>query len=268
MHEVSDKPVSIGELDITAIREEFAIAEPSLPWKPQYDPYQNGGWFTCSLMNPAGLSDNNVIADGIARPTELMFLFPTLARLLENLTFKVMWVRLAKMAPDAMLWEHIDYTELNSKKKYRLHIPLLSNKDACLILPGQAVHLPSGNMWLIDPKNRHAAVNRGSTSRVHLLLDLYLDQKLEEMIGKAKPLMEFTQLPKLDCKRRKDLLERASRLLELGFIGAAERLLLRSFLFYDLGEVSSYDLLIDLYTADSARGQHWNETKKVHLGIN
>lgn len=260
--------LAIGKIDLAPIVEEFSIADTGLPWAPQYGPYQNGGWHTCSLMNPAGRSSENVIADGLAQPTELMEQFPQLKKFLDSSHLKLMWVRLAKMSPDAALWEHVDYTELNAVKKFRIHIPIKTNSDAVLVFPGQAVHIACNHIWLLDPHSlRHAAVNRGSSNRVHLLLDVYADESLERLIANGQPIGQVCQLPTLSASQRTNLIERAARLAKLGFLTAANQLLLKSFLNYDLGAESSYDLLVELYSSDSLKGtENWTEIKNAHLG--
>ncbi|CAN5195274.1 hypothetical protein BH10CYA1_BH10CYA1_55760 [soil metagenome] len=270
MHDNFRPVISIAEFDLTSIAEEFSIAEPTLPWAPQYGHYQNGGWYTCTIMNHSGVSTDNVIADGTASPTELMAFFPKLTEYIAASGLSVMWARLAKMNAAAALWEHVDYTELSKTERYRLHIPIRTNDDAALIFPGQAIHLSPGYIWLIDPhSNRHAAVNRGNTSRVHLLLDVYSNRKLEELIEQAARLDYPTiALPKIQSHQRSDLLDRALRLVSLGFTTTADELLLSSFLHYDLSEESSYDLLIELYSASELKPQrnYWQERKDIHLG--
>ncbi len=263
--------IPIGLCDVSSLLEEFSIAEPSLPWAPQYGPYHNGGWYTCTIMNPSGDSNDNVIADGRAKPTELMSRFPKLAKFIAGCGYEVMWARLAKMNVSAALWEHVDYTELLDTTRYRLHVPLRTNQDAALVFPGQAIHLSAGTIWLLDPHSlRHAAVNRGSTSRVHLLLDVYNGPSLEDLIAKAESVCASSfSLPKLKFDQRADLLKRAGRLASLGFVSAAEQLLLSTFLQYDLEEESSYDLLIELYSVTCVlheRCQYWTERRAIHLG--
>ena len=255
--------------------EEVKIAYQALPWKEEYLAYQTSGWATCTLQNPTGSCSDNVITDGAAVPTDLMSWFPELGRFVRSTKLDVMWLRLAAMKRGAGLWEHTDYSELEDRPRLRLHIPLLTNPDAVMVFPGQTLHMSAGSLWILNPKDtRHAAVNRGFTTRIHVIIDCYITPVLSDLIDQSRTVAQSftTRLPTLTKSRRAELLTQAAELATLGFFQAAEHLLLESFYHFDLQDTCSYDLVLTLYERYSAiqapeRLTYWRERKRVHLAL-
>lgn len=259
---------------LARIVQEFQIASACLPWQAQYGAYQNGKWLTVSLMNGSADKSDNLIADGNARDTELMSRFPSLRSFLNQLGLSVMWMRLAQMGPGSMLYEHVDYTELDpSKPRLRLHLPLTTNPEASLIFPGYKVHIPSGYLWAIDPrKYRHGAINSGNHPRTHLLIDCYVNDWLAARLStrSSEHPSSIETLPILTSAMREDLLVRSSRLAGLNLFESAEVLLLKTFLQFNLGGETSYDFLLAMYSGLSANAERfsiWSTRKNTHLGL-
>lgn len=263
----------IPPVPLSKMIEEVKIAYKALPWREEYYEYQTSGWFTCTLQNPTGSCSDNVIIDGTAVMTNLMSWFPALGKFIRSIKLDIMWIRLAAMKRGAGLWEHTDYAELEDRPRLRLHIPLLTNPDAVIVFPGQMLHMPIGYMWILNPKEiRHAAVNRGFNTRVHVIIDCYITQTLSYLIDRSRsvPQSLITRLPLLTKSRRIRLLTQAAKLATLGFFQAAEHLLLESFYYFDLQDMYSYDLVIELYEKTLVfnapeRLVYWRERKKIHL---
>ncbi|MEU6617488.1 aspartyl/asparaginyl beta-hydroxylase domain-containing protein [Streptomyces sp. NPDC004041] len=55
-------------------------------------------------------------------------------------------MRLARLEPNACLWEHCDYDELDEVERHRLHIPLHTNSSAFLVTGGTKVHMGGGRI--------------------------------------------------------------------------------------------------------------------------
>jgi hypothetical protein len=63
------------------------------------------------------------------------------------------------------------------KRFHRLHIPLITNKDCLFTVGSETRHLQQGEIWEIDNDNQpHSVVNRGSTDRIHLLIDFFREK--------------------------------------------------------------------------------------------
>ncbi|KAF2108908.1 hypothetical protein BDV96DRAFT_503933 [Lophiotrema nucula] len=243
------------------------IQNANIPYKVHYDDYQSGGWFTAVLYAPDAKDEGNegTVRDGVAKPTTVAENLPCTRQFLDGLGLEYFTVRIARTDPDAWLWEHRDYIELNEdKKRLRLHIPLVSNPRAIMQFSQCSVHLAPGWLWKLDPMVSHAISNTSQESRTHIILDCYVNETLREMLdGEILEAKNMRLLPHLDAATRKELLIEAHDLFASQGMEKAEMHLLKTFHRYDLGEDTSYDLLIDLYREMGfrARENFWIEAQ-------
>jgi hypothetical protein len=64
-----------------------------------------------------------------------------------------------------------NYTFHYDPDSWRVHIPLITNEDAFMIVAGKLWHLPIGNAYLIKVKDYHSAMNAGKEDRIHIVFD-------------------------------------------------------------------------------------------------
>ncbi|WP_431980305.1 aspartyl/asparaginyl beta-hydroxylase domain-containing protein [Streptomyces qinglanensis] len=245
-----------------------ALTAPA-PWKAEYGEFQSGGWWTTSLMNTSGQAEDVRITDGTARPTAVLEHMPATASLLAGLGLSYMWVRLARLEANAFLWEHRDYDELDQVERHRLHIPLHTNSSAFLVTGGCKVHMSGGRIWRLTPTFAHGVCNLLGPDRIHLIADVYADDAYRHLAGRADAPAGAEVLPRA---READLagrLEAARRLADLGYIDAAEALLLRLFYSFALPEGTTYDLIAQLHAArgDQEASDHWSAAKSTLLAL-
>jgi len=228
------------------------ILSESLDWQEEYSEYQSGGWHTISLMNKSGDARDVLITDTIGEPTEVLKKLPATLEFLNLLGLSYMWVRLANMKPGACLWEHVDYAELTDRPRLRLHVPLTEERNAFLIIRGYKVHMNFGYLWKLDPRTNHAAVNFGVRDRIHMIIDCYVDEKLEALIVDemlredqiiALPRASDVALTPPENLNRDDL--------EIWFK--------KLFFTYNLQEENTYTLLASYYDkkGDTGRASYW-----------
>ncbi len=231
----------------------------AIPYKQSYSDYQSGGWHTAMLYNPTGSTDNNEIKDGHAVPTNVMKALPQTQAFLDGLGLSYFAVRVAKTEPGSYLWEHKDYIELGQDNKLRLHIPLVSNPNARMQFNNCSVHMAPGYIWKLNPTVNHSIANRGESDRTHLILDCYMNDHLQDLVM-SEMLMDRYVQPKPDLgPQRAVIIDEARSLLFSAGVHKAEDLLLKSFHDYDLGNQTSYDLLVDFYKdlGFKDRERHW-----------
>ncbi|MEU0660704.1 aspartyl/asparaginyl beta-hydroxylase domain-containing protein [Streptomyces lavendulocolor] len=267
---LSGQIVQLDRLDgslIERMRHE-ALTAPA-PWKAEYGEFQSGGWWTTSLMNASGDAAEVRIADGAARPTTLLGHMPATAGLLAELGLNYMWVRLARLEPNAFLWEHRDYDELDRVERHRLHIPLHTNSSAFLVTGGTKVHMAGGRIWRLTPTYAHGVCNLLGPDRIHLIADVYADDAYTRLADRATGPSGAEQLPTASEAHLADRLTAARRLADLGYVDAAEQLLLRLFYSFALPEGTAYDLIAGLHTAlgDTEANQRWIAAKAKLLAL-
>lgn len=218
----------------------------NLPWTEAYKDYQSSGWKTVSLLSRSGDARDLIIDDGTPIETDVLHALPSLKKFVNNLGLKYMWARLARLEPNSYLWEHRDYTELKNERRQRLHLPIQTNKDAQIILSGHQINLGYGFLWKLNPQVPHGACNKGSTARIHLIIDCYVEEKLENLINDQWLDSEFiTPLPEINPKSEDEKV--AKNLAKLEFYQTAERLLLKSYHCQAQSEGACYDKIINMY---------------------
>jgi len=75
--------------------------------------------------------------------------------------------RIMRLEPRKCMSLHVDLSK-------RIHIPVVTNTDALMIINNEIFHMPAdGSAYLTDTTKRHTALNASKTNeRLHLLFDL------------------------------------------------------------------------------------------------
>ncbi|MFF4531397.1 aspartyl/asparaginyl beta-hydroxylase domain-containing protein [Streptomyces sp. NPDC001407] len=269
-HVLAGQVAQLERLDaslIERLRHEALTAPAS--WKAEYGDYQSGGWWTTSLMNASGDAGDVRIGDCTARSTTLLQHMPVTAGLLADLGLSYMWVRLARLEANAFLWEHRDYDELDQVERHRLHIPLHTNSSAFLVTGGTKVHMAGGRIWRLTPTYAHGVCNLLGPDRIHLIADVYADEAYDRLAGCADAPVSAERLPTATDAVLTERFAAARRLADLGYIDAAEQLLLRLFYCVALPEGTVYDLIADLHTGrgDAESCRRWTVAKSKLLAF-
>ena len=234
-----------------AIDEEIRSAE--ISFQIHYGDFQSGGWHTALLYAPPkddAENSDGTVRDGAASPMPVAERLPITCDFLEGLGLDFFMVRIARNDPDSWLWEHRDYIELDEeKKRLRLHVPLVTSPDAVMQFSQCSVRMAQGWIWKLDPTVSHAISNTSTkVARTHLILDCYKNRTLRKMLGNETLEHEHVQpLPTLGAEERRGILTHAHDLFKQEGSEKAERHLLQTFHKFDLGEETSYDLLINFY---------------------
>lgn len=269
-NELLDQIASVGLVESRLVERvgHEALTVPN-EWVTEYGRYQSGGWHTVSLLNGSGETADVTIRDCDPVATPLLERMPATRRFLDSLGLRFMWVRLARLAPNAFLWEHRDYGELDAVERRRLHVPLVTNPSAALVLGGVSVHLRTGHLWRLGPTYPHGACNLLGPDRIHLIADYYADPVLDRLHERAELVSQDVRvLPAASQACVDEWLEQARSLAALGYTGAAERLLLRLFYQWSLPEGAGYELIASLYErlGDEARARSWRAEGSLLLG--
>ena len=256
---------------LRAVSDEISGAD--ISYKTVYDDYQSGGWHTAMLYAPNGDNNDGLVHDGKASPTSLVHGLPVTQRFLEDLGLDFFTVRIASNDHDSWLWEHRDYVELGGeKKRLRLHVPLVTNPDAIMQFPQYKVHIAPGWIWKLDPTVSHAISNTGFATRMHLILDCYINRNLCDILNNETLEEEHVQsLPQLTLAERTKLLSQAEGIFTRQGSEKADQFLLKTFHQFDLNAETSYDLLIDFYRKIGFRSRenYWiseQSTRIYHRG--
>lgn len=239
---------SVDDSLLDAIQRE--VTAPDIEWHEPYSEYASPGLQVAVLMSPDGDENNFSWKDCKApKQTALLNRLPVLKQLLEGFGFDIMASRLLKLQPGCYLHEHRDYVYLEQVPRFRLHVPIVTNPNAHIVMPGSAIHLTRGNLWKLNPHSAiHSACNFGSEPRIHLMLDCYVNEALQKLIdGEGLPAGSIKKLPMMTQSIRSRILDEGRQLLRGRRQEQAEDLVLRQFCNYNLGDDTTYQLLYELY---------------------
>lgn len=142
-----------------------------------------GDWSVIALRCAAG--ETHPIRMIYSDPTATVFQdAPALAacgyfrRVLAAFACEVRSARLMRLTPGSIIKEHTDLDLGVESGSARVHIPVVTNPDVEFLLNGARVEMKAGEAWCLRLGDPHAVANRGTTDRVHLVLDLAVNDWL------------------------------------------------------------------------------------------
>ena len=256
----------LEDAQLRALQREVASLD--VQWTNVYSEYHTGGWQTLSLMNRTSKPTDTLIENCEPVETSLLERMPETRALLRGLGFRYLFARLAKLEVNAFIYEHRDYQELRNERLLRLHIPVITNPFSSLVVDRTRIHLALGYIWKLNPIHRHAAANFGKESRIHIILDCYIDEALEALLNAETldPICVY-DLPAPSEREIEETIVIAKRLAANGDHTLAEHSLLKMFHEYNLTEGFAYDLVSRMYGAlgDSHKSELWLHNKARFL---
>jgi hypothetical protein len=110
---------------------------------------------------------------------------PAIAALLKELGGAQKAARLMRLTPGSRILEHEDYDPDEARPAARLHVPIITNAGVSFHLNGTPVAMAPGELWYLRLSGPHRAANLGSTDRVHLVVDLWLDERVLRLLREA-----------------------------------------------------------------------------------
>jgi hypothetical protein len=117
--------------------------------------------------------------------TPLLATSPNLRDMLQTFHCALRSVRLARLTPGSRLKEHTDHGLGFEAGTVRLHIPLVTNPHVVFLLNGTRVLMEAGSVWYLRLSDPHSVDNRGTTDRIHMLIDAELNDWLGTLIADA-----------------------------------------------------------------------------------
>ncbi len=94
-------------------------------------------------------------------------------------------VRFLKVAAGAEIDEHVDGGLCYEVGEARFHIPVRTHAELDFRLDGERLVMQSGECWYINANLPHSVANRGTIDRVHLVIDVGVNDWLRGYFGGA-----------------------------------------------------------------------------------
>lgn len=90
-------------------------------------------------------------------------------------------IRLMNLPPGGKINTHIDHESGYEDGYFRIHIPVITNDKVYFILNDKRVIMKSGEVWYTNVNLPHSVENRGTTNRVHLVIDCVRNKWSDEL---------------------------------------------------------------------------------------
>lgn len=110
---------------------------------------------------------------------------PYLGEVLASFACPLEAVRLMRLGPGSRIKEHVDHDLDIEHGTVRLHVPVQTNPDVDFQLNGTRVVMEPGSLWYLRLSDPHSVENRGSSARVHLVLDCIVNAWLAALLASA-----------------------------------------------------------------------------------
>jgi hypothetical protein len=154
-------------------------------WVRHYDSTQPSGWTTLVLRSIHGsLSGPDSIRHGPwedYRNTALIDDCPYMREVIESFKCPIGRVRLSKMAPHTKINPHRDIEDEVASvafKQVRLHIPITTSDKVLFVIGNEQFQMIAGRLYYADFAKTHSVCNDGDATRVHLFLELRMNDWL------------------------------------------------------------------------------------------
>lgn len=110
---------------------------------------------------------------------------PCFREVLARLECPLQAVRLMRLAPGSVIKEHRDHDLDAATGNVRMHIPVTTSPDVDFMLNGTRVVMQPGELWYLRLADPHSVTNRGSSDRIHLVIDAKVNPWLETLLHAA-----------------------------------------------------------------------------------
>ena len=167
-------------IDLPRLIDEFHSIETTL-WESSY-----WGSVHCSigmlLLRGGDRGDENDFFSEEVSDKRVLSALPYIEHLIgEDGPFgKAHYAFIFKLKPNGVTIKHQDSIE-RWFDMYRIHVPIITNPGAHLIVNDRSQHLATGFAWSFDNQSDHGVVN-GEQERVHLIFDVPFTDKLASQL--------------------------------------------------------------------------------------
>lgn len=145
-----------------------------------------GSWSVIPLTAQEGVTHPVQMAAAIPGdydfvPTQFLELCPYLQSVLDSFQAEKCSVRLMKLTAGSEIKEHRDY-DLD-EGEVRVHIPVFTNEHVSFFVNNKKVEMKEGECWYLRLSDPHRVINAGETDRVHLVMDLKVNDWLSQLFS-------------------------------------------------------------------------------------
>lgn len=164
--------------------------------------YHDGGWNAIALHSLNGETTPEALRwAGWKAPyekTDILKACPYLEEIVDSFHCPKARIRLLQLEPGANIHTHRDDGDGWAVGKVRLHIPIVTHDEIYFYVDNQRVMMEPGTLWYCDFTKPHRVENRGTTGRIHMVMDMMVNDWMRTELFPPESLFErgqnFTQL--------------------------------------------------------------------------
>ena len=179
--------------DVERMMAELGLLEND-SWLAHYDKKISNGWTAVPLVSQdgslAGPDSQRAGPYSRYKRTPVVEGLPYFRAILDAFDCPQGRVRLSKLLPHTIIRPHRDICAEAASVVFdqvRLHIPIITNPHVLFMVGRQTFRLRAGRLYYVDFTRRHWVRNDGTEPRVHLILDL----RMNDFIRRLFPALGF-----------------------------------------------------------------------------
>ncbi len=183
-------------IDVEKMRQEYDFLKDET-WLGHYDPPLSREWKAIMLVSLNGESVDEESQRGAddytkMKRTKIVEKLPYFQEILNSFKCRQGRVRILKLAPGAGINMHRDIRHEAANiavGRVRLHIPIHTNDRVTFFVGGERIKMSPGRLYYVNFSKPHYVQNEGDTDRLHLVLDLEVNDWLRNVF----PPMSFLE---------------------------------------------------------------------------
>jgi len=183
------------KFDVERMRAEYRMLD-SDEWLVHYDPTLSREWKAKLLVSIDGKevdAESQRGTDDYSRMkrTELVDRLPYFREILDAFKCPHGRIRILKLAPGAGIDMHRDIRHEAANfalGKVRLHVPIQTNDKVIFHVGGEEIKMAPGRLYYVNFSKLHYVRNDGTEDRIHLVLDLAVNDWLRAIFPPLSPI--------------------------------------------------------------------------------
>lgn len=145
--------------------------------------YHDGSWQVINLIYAGGETEYKHegaygMGQGAPTKTKVLVECPYFQSVLEQLPGEIVMARLSSLPAGGRILRHYDPIESIDFGNLRIHIPIRTSPEVVFYLAYRRHKWGAGQVWYGDFTFPHSVWNRSSLNRVHLIVDLKVNDEI------------------------------------------------------------------------------------------
>lgn len=150
--------------------------------------YYNGDWSALPLRSIGG-EVNHIYPDPTKKEdfkdTIYLERAPYISEILHSFGAPLQSARLLRLGAGSRIKKHRDFCLAYEDGEIRIHIPIVTNPDVEFYLEDERIIMNEGECWYLNFNLNHRVENNGSTDRIHLVFDCFVNDHIHSLFETA-----------------------------------------------------------------------------------